>query len=151
MLKNITPLLSPDMLKILSEMGCGDELVIADGNFPASAVARRLIRADSTTVNVMLDAVLSVFPLCAHSEAPIALLNYLEGGNSADRRPDCEERLRYIVERHEGERVFHTLDKASFTDRARRAYAVIATGDREICSIVLRKGLVLLDSKDFRL
>ncbi|MCL2023214.1 MAG: fucose isomerase [Oscillospiraceae bacterium] len=150
MLKNITPILSPEMLKVLSEMGCGDEIVIADGNFPAAAVARRLIRADSSTVNALLDAVLSVTPLCAYSESPIAILSYLTGSQSQTYEPPCWERLRYIVERHEGERKLQMLDKEAFVERARRAYAVIATGDREVCSIVLRKGLVLLDTKDFR-
>ena len=63
MLKNIPDILSPDLLKILMEMGHGDELVIADGNFPAASIAQRLIRADGHGVPPVLEAVLKLFPL----------------------------------------------------------------------------------------
>ena len=63
MLKNIPKLLSPALLKVLCEMGHGDEIVIGDGNFPAAANAKRLIRADGIGACEMLDAVLQVFPL----------------------------------------------------------------------------------------
>ncbi|MDR1408960.1 MAG: fucose isomerase [Oscillospiraceae bacterium] len=148
MLKNVTPLLSPELLKVLSEMGCGDEIVLADGNFPSAAVARRLIRADSANVNALLDAVLSVIPLDTNAEGPLALM----GNAPAQSEPPIWNRLRYLVERHEGERKFQVLERDAFVERAKRAYAIIATGDRELCaSIILRKGLVVLDSKDFRL
>ncbi|MDR1805793.1 MAG: fucose isomerase [Clostridium sp.] len=147
MLKNVTPLLSPDLLKALSEMGCGDEIVIADGNFPSAAVARRLIRADAANVNALLDAVLSVIPLDSQAEMPLTLMS---GG--AQTEPPSWECLRYLVERHEGERKFQVLGRADFIERAKRAYVIVATGDRESCgSIILRKGLVLLDDKDYRL
>jgi len=155
MLKNVTPLLSPDLLKVLAEMGCGDELVIADGNFPAAAVARRLIRADAATVNALLDAVLSVIPLDAKVEMPLALLS--SGAaigadtNGKPAEPPAWERLRYLVERHEGERMFQILERDVFIERSKRAYAIVATGDREVCSVILRKGLIVLDGREYRL
>ncbi|MDR0884550.1 MAG: fucose isomerase [Oscillospiraceae bacterium] len=143
MLKNLSPLLSPEMLKVLSEMGLGDEIVIADGNFPASATARRLVRADGAQVNAALDAVLSVFPLDANAEMPVALM----GSGMLREEPPVWERLRYIVERHEGERKFQVLEREAFLERAKRAYAVIATGDKEnYSSVILRKGLVTVES-----
>ena len=62
MLKNIPKILSPELLKVLMEMGHGDELVIADGNFPAASIAKRLVRLDGHGVNVILDAILIIFP-----------------------------------------------------------------------------------------
>ncbi|MDR3345079.1 MAG: fucose isomerase [Oscillospiraceae bacterium] len=148
MLKNVPPLLSPDLLKALSEMGCGDEIVLADGNFPSAAVARRLIRADAATINALLDAVLSVIPLDAQAEMPVVLM----GCGASPSEPPIWERLRYLVERHEGERKFRILERDAFIERAKRAYVVVATGDREMCaSIILRKGLIVLDGKEFRL
>jgi L-fucose mutarotase len=150
MLKNLSPLLSPALLKTLSEMGCGDEIVLADGNFPSASTARRLIRADSATVNALLDAVLSVMPLDSKTEMPLALL-LADGSEGSNAEPPSWERLRYLVERHEGERKFQMLGHEDFIERAKRAYAIVATGDRELCSVILRKGLILLDNRDFRL
>ena len=65
MLKGIDPILSPELLKILSEMGHGDEIVIADGGFPAASLARYLVRADGVGCVAMLEAVLSVLPCLA--------------------------------------------------------------------------------------
>ena len=149
MLKNLTPLLSPDLLKVLAEMGCGDEIVLADGNFPSAAVARRLIRADAATVNALLDAVLSAIPLDTQTETPLALMSCANHGQIQE--PPSWERLRYLVERHEGERKFQVMDRDDFIERAKRAYALVATGDRDMCSIILRKGLIVLDNKEYRL
>lgn len=63
MLKGIPPVISPELLKILMEMGHGDELVIADGNFPAASVTQRLVRADGLGGATMLDAILQLMPL----------------------------------------------------------------------------------------
>lgn len=75
MLKNISPVISPELLKILMEMGHGDELVIGDGNFPAASVAKRLVRADGHGVPELLDAVLALMPLDTYVEAPVALMD----------------------------------------------------------------------------
>ena len=74
MLKNIPPVLSPELLKILMEMGHGDEIVIADGNFPSSAIAQRLVRLDGHGVSEILEAVMRFFPLDAYTEKPVALM-----------------------------------------------------------------------------
>ena len=79
MLKNIPSILSPDLLKILMEMGHGDEIVIADGNFPAASIARhtasrRLIRLDGYGVPAVLEAILKVFPLDQYVEKPVILM-----------------------------------------------------------------------------
>lgn len=140
MLKNIPPVISPELLKILAEMGHGDELVIADGNFPSSALARRLVRADGHTIPALLDAILELFPLDAAAEHPVTMVNVSDPGA----QPVLWERLRYIVERHEDERPFSFIDPEEFTDRAKRAYAIVATGEVETnANLLIRKGQIV--------
>ncbi len=81
MLKNIPNILSPDLLKILMEMGHGDELVIADGNFPAASIAQKLIRLDGHSVPEVLKAILKFFPLDTYVENPVGLMAVSEGDN----------------------------------------------------------------------
>ena len=79
MLKSISPAISPELIKALMEMGHGDELVIADGNFPAASIAQRLVRADGLGCAVLLDAILSLFPLDPYVEKPVALMAVVPG------------------------------------------------------------------------
>ena len=81
MLKGIPSLLSPELLKILMEMGHGDEIVIGDGNFPAASCAQRLVRCDGHGVPEVLEAILQLMPLDPYVEQPLALMGH---GNSAD-------------------------------------------------------------------
>ncbi len=68
MLKGISSVISPELLKILMEMGHGDELVIGDGNFPAASTAQRLVRADGLGVPPLLEGILQLFPLDQYVE-----------------------------------------------------------------------------------
>lgn len=79
MLKGISPLLSPELLKILSEMGHGDELVIADRNFPSVSICNRVIRADASDGASMLKAILSVFPLDQYDNQNVGLMEVCPG------------------------------------------------------------------------
>src|SRR5512135_3459068 len=79
MLKGIPPILSPDLLKILMEMGHGDEIVLADGNFPSASVAQRLVRSDGHGVPELLEAVLKLFPLDVYVDRPVALMSVVPG------------------------------------------------------------------------
>ena len=81
MLKNIPKILSPDLIKILCEMGHGDELVIADANFPAESCGKRVIRADGHGGAKMLEAVLSVIPLDTYAKENFVLMQVVEGDN----------------------------------------------------------------------
>jgi len=74
MLKNIPNILSPDLHKILMEMGHGNEIVIADGNFPAASVAQKLIRLDGHNVPEVLKAIFKFFPLDTYVELPVGLM-----------------------------------------------------------------------------
>lgn len=140
MLKNISPVLSPELLKILMEMGHGDEIVIGDGNFPAASVARRLVRLDGHGVPEILDAVLRLMPLDTYVEAPVALM---DNGDS-ENRPEIWATYEDIVRKNEGDKAFALEERFAFYARAEKAYAVIATGETAIyANIILKKGVVL--------
>ena len=81
MLKGIPSILSPELLKVLMEMGHGDEIVIADGNFPGASMARNLVRADGHGVPEILDAILKLMPLDQYVEEPVALMEVVKGDN----------------------------------------------------------------------
>lgn len=141
MLKGIPSILQPDLLKILMEMGHGDEIVISDGNFPGASNARRLIRCDGNTVPQVLDAVLKLMPLDAYVEAPVALMEVVPGDPYV---PTIWGEYETIIGRYEPEHngVEH-VERFAFYERARRAYAVVQTSETALyANILLRKGVV---------
>ena len=140
MLKNISPILSPELLKILMEMGHGDEIVIGDGNFPAASVAQRLVRLDGHGVPEVLDAVLKLMPLDTYVESPVALMDNADPANE----PPIWTDYKNIVKDNEGEKNFELVERFAFYDRAKKAYAVVATGETAIyANIILKKGVVI--------
>jgi L-fucose mutarotase len=142
MLKNIPNILSPDLLKILMEMGHGDEIVIADGNFPASSIAQRLARLDGHGVPEILEAVLKLFPLDSYVERPVSLMAVTPGDKI---QPVIWEEYRKIIqESKEPFKEFECVERFAFYERAKKAYAVIATGESALCAnIILKKGVVV--------
>ncbi len=141
MLKGIPEILSPEILETLASMGHGDEIVIADGNFPAAATARRLLRCDGHSVPPLLDAVLSLFPLDRYVEKPAALMSVVPGD---DTRPEIWETYREIVSRHEADFAdFEFVERFAFYERARAAFAIVATSERALyANIILKKGVL---------
>ena len=79
MLKNIPKILSPELVKILMEMGHGDEIVIADGNFPSETIGKRVVRCDGHGVPELLDAIMKLFPLDTYTEKPVMLMEVVKG------------------------------------------------------------------------
>lgn len=142
MLKNISGILSPDLLKILMEMGHGDELVIADGNFPAASIAQRLIRADGHGVPSVLEAVLKLFPLDIYVPKPVALMQVVPGDTVETPIWDVYDRIiRASGEKFDG---FENVERFAFYERAKNAYAVVATGESALyANIILKKGVVV--------
>ena len=141
MLKIISPLLSPELLKTLAEMGHGDELVLADGNFPSASIAQRLVRADGHGVPKLLEAILQLFPLDTFVERPVAVMAVVPGH---DYTPTIWEEYRRIL-RASGEPFsdFETVERFAFYERARKAYAVLATGETSLyANLILKKGVV---------
>ena len=141
MLKGIPSILSPELLKILMEMGHGDEIVIADGNFPSSAIAQRLVRLDGHGVPEILGAVMKLFPLDTYSENPVALMAVVPGD---DVKPAIWDDYKSIISEHEPENCkIEFIERFNFYERAKKAYAVIATGETAIyANILLKKGVV---------
>ena len=141
MLKNIPSILNPELLKILMEMGHGDEIVIADGNFPAASNAKRLVGLDGHSVTIILEAVLMLFPLDTYVDNPVALMSVVNGDNY---KPIIWDEFRKILgESGELFEDFELIEKFEFYERSRNAYAVIASGEKEkYANIILKKGVL---------
>lgn len=141
MLKGIPTILPPELLKILMEMGHGDELVIADGNFPAASHAQRLVRCDGHGALPLLDAILQLFPLDTFVERPVALMAVVPGDSY---KPDIWPAYKKIIQKHEPAfKEFDMMERYAFYDRARKAYAIVATGElARYANLILKKGLV---------
>lgn len=145
MLKGIPPVISPELIATLLAMGHGDELVIADGNFPSASVARVLLRADGHGVPVLLDAILRFFPLDPYVPKPVVLMAVAPGDTA---KTDIWDEYRRIISRHEPSfREFELVERFAFYERARAAYAVLATSEMALyANIILKKGLVKSES-----
>ena len=141
MLKGIPNILPPDLLKILMEMGHGDEIVIADGNFPAASHAQRLVRCDGLGVPQLLDAVLLLLPLDTFVKHSAALMAVVPGDNYT---PDIWPIYRKIAQKHvPAFSDFETMERYAFYERAKKAYAVVASGEMaRYANIILKKGLI---------
>jgi L-fucose mutarotase len=143
MLKKISHLISPELLKTLAEMGHGDELVLADGNFPSASIAQRLLRVDGLAISPLLIAILELFPLDTFVSCPVALMAVVPGHNY---QPTIWEEYRRII-KASGEpfHEFEYIERFAFYERARKAYAVLATGESALyANIILKKGVVTI-------
>ncbi len=141
MLKNIPSALSPDLLKILMEMGHGDEIVIADGNFPAASNAKRLIRGDGLNVLDLLDPILQFFPLDTFEGSPIIVMQVVKTDNY---KPVIWQEFRATTIKYFNEfQEFEFLERKEFYKRAREAYAIVATSETQrYANVILRKGIL---------
>ena len=141
MLKNVPTVISPELMKTLMEMGHGDEIVIADGNFPAASVAQRLIRCDGHGVPEVLEAVLKFFPLDIYVDKPVALMAVVQGDKT---KPTIWEQYRKIIS-SSGETLtdFDFVERFAFYERAKKAYAVVATSEKALyANMILKKGVI---------
>lgn len=140
MLKNIPKILSPDLLKILCEMGHGDELVIADANFPAESCGQRVVRADGHGGAKMLEAVLTVVPLDTYAKENFVLMQVVEGDNV---RPTIWEEYKKIAAAKDPNVRAGFEERFAFYERAKKAYAIVATGEEAVyANIILKKGVI---------
>lgn len=141
MLKNIPPIISPELMKILLEMGHGDEIVLADGNFPAASVAQRLVRCDGHGVPELLEAVLQLLPLDIYVDRPVALMSVVPGDKT---KPTIWEQYRALL-KASGEQFsdFEFVERFAFYERAKKAYAVVATSEKALyANVILKKGVL---------
>lgn len=141
MLIGISKLISPELIKVLMEMGHGDEIVLADGNFPAASHAQRLIRADGHPLPELLEAVLALFPLDPYVEKPAAIMQVVPGDTV---ETPIWSTYRDIIARRTGfEEPFEQVERFAFYERAKQAYAVVATGEGALyANLILKKGVI---------
>ena len=144
MLKGIPAILSPELLKVLCEMGHGDRLVIGDGNFPAESMGKNAIvlRADGHGIPELLDAILKVFPLDTYVEQPVCLMEVMP--NDPIETPIWNT-YESIIEKYDprGKSAIGTIERFAFYEQAKTVYAVIATGEQALyANIMLQKGIV---------
>ena len=139
MLKGISPCLSPELLKVLAEMGHGDEIVLADAHFPGHSVNSRTLRADGVSVTQMLDAVMPLFELDSYAD-PLVMMEAVEGD---ELDPAVEAEYLAAIRAHAPDAPnLVRIDRFAFYDRAREAYAVVVTGEiRKYGNVLLKKGV----------
>lgn len=141
MLLGIPAQISPDLLKIICEMGHGDEIVLADANFPSASMAQRLVRADGIEIPKLLSGVLELFPLDQYDSRNFILMEKCEG-DEADVSVWSE--YKNILNKYCPETQMSFMERFDYYERAKNAYAVVATGERrQYANIILKKGCVL--------
>ncbi len=142
MLKGIAKAISPELLKTLSEMGHGDEIVIADANFPSASLGRKVIRADGIGGPEMLDAVLSLLPLDTYSDPNVVLMQLMER-DEGKVNPVIWKEYDRIASKNDKNAKIGKIDRFAFYERAKKAYAIIATGEKAIyANVLLTKGVI---------
>ncbi|RXZ83995.1 L-fucose mutarotase [Paenibacillaceae bacterium] len=141
MLIGISKLISPELLKLLMEMGHGDEIVFADANFPAASMARRLVRCDGHPMPELLDGVLQLFPLDQYVAHRVTLMAVVPGDKV---ETPIWGRYGEIIQNRTGlDTPFETVERFAFYERAKQAYAVVATGESaQYANLILKKGVI---------
>ena len=144
MLKGISPILSPELLKIIAEMGHGDELVIADGNFPGTSIGKKCVRCDGHGCAEVMRAIVALFPLDDCVEAPLAVMEVPDGMFEGNKAP-IWEKFREAADTDLPTAKFDMMEHGAFIARAKNAYAVVQTGETALYgNIIIRKGVVRL-------
>lgn len=143
MLKGVNKLVSPELIKTLCEMGHGDEIVIADANFPSENFGKRVIRADGIDGAAMLDAVLSLIPLDTYSDPNFVLMQLMDC-DVGKIDPVIWKEYAAVAAKHDKNVKTGNIDRFEFYKRAQNAYAVIATGEEAVyANILLKKGVIV--------
>lgn len=144
MLKNIPKILSPELLKVLCEMGHSDRIVIGDGNFPAQSMGKNaiVIRCDGHGVPEILDAILQLFPLDIYVDKPVSLMEVMPGDTVET--PIWDEYKKIVAKYDErGAEAIGNIERFAFYEEAKTAYAIIAMSEAALyANIMLQKGVV---------
>ncbi len=144
MLNGVPHILSPELLKVLCEMGHSDRIVIADGNFPAESVGReaKVVRMDGHGVPEILDAILELMPLDAYVDHPVSLMEVMAGD---DVKTPIWDTYKDIVRKHDarGAEAVGTIERFAFYEEAKEAYAIVTTSEMAVyANVMLQKGVV---------
>jgi L-fucose mutarotase len=149
MLLGLDPLLTPELLMILAAMGHGDELTIADANYPATSNAKRLVRLDGANTTQALAAILSVLPLDSFVDNPVHCMQVV---GDPDAIPPAVADFQTVVDRLAGfpEKI-GMIERFAFYERAKRSFAIVATSERRLYgNVILKKGVIGADGKVVR-
>ncbi|MDE0570228.1 MAG: L-fucose mutarotase [Verrucomicrobiales bacterium] len=140
MLIGISPLISPELLKTLSLMGHGDEIVFADAHFPAESLDPKCIRADGLKISALLEAILPLFALDDFVTSPATMMATVEGDET---NHNIENEYSKIIQKHHTKGLkIGKLERFSFYERSRSAFVIIASGDTEkYANLILKKGV----------
>jgi L-fucose mutarotase len=140
MLKNIDPILTPDLLRVLRAMGHGDEIAIVDANYPSSSAGPQIVRLDGLDTTRVLDAVLSVMPL--DEFVPEAAFYMQVVGDPTRIEPTTKD-FASVIAKHESKAKLGSIERFAFYDRVKGAFAIVVTGERRLYgNILLKKGIV---------
>ena len=140
-LRHIDPLISPELMLVMMQMGHGDEIVFADRNFPVVSLADNLVVYNGVTISQLLPAILHYFPIDYVVEHPVYLMRI---PSNSDYTGDIVGEYQAILDAAHGSPVsIGYLDRQDFYDRASRAFSVVATSDSaRFANIIIRKGIV---------
>ena len=140
MLKGIAPCISPELLKVLCEMGHGEEIVLADANFPSESVGQKVVRADGIGAVELLSAILPMFPLDQYDDSNFVLMGVVPGDPVV---PEIWNQYDEILKKNEPDAKIKYLERFAYYERAKKAYCVVATGERaQYANIILKKGVI---------
>ena len=141
MLKNIPKNISPELLKVLDEMGHGDEIVLSDGNFPSERINDKVVRCDSTGVTDLLKSILVLFPLDTdYSDEQVFLMEVTPGDTY---KPEIGEDYKKVLDESKENYTIGNIERFKFYERAKEAFAVVHTGETALyANIILKKGVV---------
>ena len=147
MLKNVPAILSPELLKVLSEMGHSDRICIGDGNFPGSTMAKAegavILRADGHGIPELLEAILQVFPLDAYVDTPVMLMEKME--RDRDLEIPVWDEYKKIVAKYDdrGEAAVGAYERFEFYEQAKKCYCILQSGETAIyANVILQKGVI---------
>ena len=144
MLRGISPLLNPELIAVLCRMGHGDEIVLADAHFPGETYNERVLRADGLRVPDLLDAILPLFVLDEYVDSPLIMMAAVSG-DTLD--PEVEKSYRAMIDKHYPDTPpIARIDRFEFYDRAKKAFAVLMTGETaKYGNIILKKGVTPIE------
>jgi L-fucose mutarotase len=144
MLKKLSPLHTPDLLHVLASMGHGDDIALVDAHFPAVSMARRLVRLDAAKLPEVLDACLSLMPLDSFVPDPALRMEVVGKKNEI---PAVQGECQAVIDRNEGKHLALVgIERHAFYERAKQAFAIVATGElRPYGCLLLKKGVHIPD------
>jgi len=143
MLIGIDPVISPELLDVLFRMGHGDEIVLADAFFPGNTMNSRVIRADGIRIPALLDGILALMNLDSYVSHPVAMMAPVPGDNLDE---NVEKSYRAVIDRRwPGTPAIERVERFAFYERAKKAFAVLMTGETvKYGNIILKKGVIPL-------